>query len=74
MISFSLFFSHRAAVTIPAAILAPHRTRDMRLSGIRLNVFHNMKMDGKERAGGFKRYWKYTNFTEAQRCPVRNAE
>ena len=36
------------AVTVPAALLAPERSRDMRANGLRLDVYHNNRLDGKE--------------------------
>ncbi|CAJ1968706.1 unnamed protein product [Cylindrotheca closterium] len=66
------------AVTIPAAMLAPRRSRDMRRSGLNLKVFHNGVMDGQrdERVGGFIDYWKANkkNFPEAMgHCPIKNS-
>mmetsp|Transcript_33093 Transcript_33093/g.79958 ORF Transcript_33093/g.79958 Transcript_33093/m.79958 type:complete len:451 (+) Transcript_33093:125-1477(+) len=66
------------AVTIPAAILAPRRSRDMRRSGLNLKVYHNGVMDGQhhERVGGFIDYWKANKnkFPEAKgHCPIKNS-
>ena len=49
----------QGAVTIPAAILAPERSWDMRNNGLQLKVAHNSHFDGKEflKCGGFRRWW-----------------
>jgi len=65
------------AVTIPAAIYAPEKSWDMRLHGFDLKVYHNMKMDGKEKVKtptdnkqppttnrGFVTYWKLVGSKE----------
>lgn len=70
-------YDDQAAMTIPAAILAPNRSKDMRVSGLNMSVYHNYRMDGKEPAGGFIRYWKNhgkTDFPEAHGiCPIKAA-
>jgi len=64
-------------VTIPAAILAPARSWDMRRKGIKLDVFHNLRLDGKdsEKTMGFKQLWKLKRLRQAMKdargvCPV----
>jgi len=54
------FPDDQLAVTVPAAILAPERSWDMRSKGFHLEVYHNMKIDGSVQAkpAGFKPYWK----------------
>lgn len=54
------------AVTAPAAILAPERSFQMRGKGYRLDVFHNMHMDGfeKSKPSGFIKRWKQFGETE----------
>jgi len=48
------------SLTVPAAILAPNRSWEMRSKGFRLDVYHNSAIDGIDRAkpAGFKPYWK----------------
>lgn len=65
------------AVTIPAAVLAPERSWDMRKKGIQLDVFHNLHIDGKtsEKVKLFKEFWKTSTLWEQMRiaqevCPV----
>ena len=50
----------QGAVTIPAAVLEPKRTWDMRANGIALEVAHNSRVDGKYffKCGGFRKWWK----------------
>jgi len=68
------------AVTLPAAILAPHRSWDMRSRGFHFDIFHNQRLDGIERSpyGGFKTYWKNIgkeSFSSANGiCPVTEAQ
>jgi hypothetical protein len=69
------------AVTIPAAILAPERSWDMRKKGIQLDVFHNLHIDGKqsEKVKGFTQYWKTSKLREGMGnaqdvCPVTEAK
>lgn len=47
-------------MTVPAVIMAPNRSWDMRRNGIQLNVYHNFDLDGKkfDRVGGFLKYWR----------------
>jgi hypothetical protein len=71
-------FDDQFAVTVPAAILAPNRSKAMLQSGIELHLFHNAKIDGVKQAApaGFKRYFRtiQDNFTEATGfCPVTEA-
>ena len=67
-------FDDQIAVTAPAAVLAANRSWDMEYHGLKLNVFHNYKLDGRDYVGGFKTYWKkngQANFTAAWNvCPV----
>lgn len=46
---FSREWDDQLAVTIPAAMDAPHRSWDMRTHGLNLSVFHNGLMDGKDK-------------------------
>ncbi|KAL7574436.1 hypothetical protein ACA910_015809 [Epithemia clementina (nom. ined.)] len=70
-------YDDQAGVTIPAAMLAPHRAWDMRSHGFRVNVFHNLRMDGKERSrpAGFLKFWSERGnitFPEAYgKCPIK---
>eukprot|EP00980_Cylindrotheca_fusiformis_P003383 scaffold751_cov87-Cylindrotheca_fusiformis.AAC.8 len=69
-------FDDQFAVTIPAAILAPKRSKGMTESGIKLNLFHNGRIDGIKKAipAGFKKYFRVANFSEAVGiCPVTEA-
>lgn len=52
-------FDDQLAVTAPTVVLAPNRSWDMRQNGITLNVFHNGKYDGQEKAPAFNflSYW-----------------
>ena len=43
---FSRLFDDQIGLTIPAAVLAGHRSRDMRSIGIYTRVFHNYVLDG----------------------------
>ncbi|KAL3913577.1 MAG: hypothetical protein SGILL_006430 [Bacillariaceae sp.] len=66
------------AVTIPAAVLAPSKSWDMRRKGIQLDVFHNLHMDGKnaEKVKGFVQLWKTSALREQMgnaSCPVTEA-
>ena len=47
------------AVTLPAAIYAPEKSFDMRSNGFNLKVYHNFRLDGKNKAKppGFVKYW-----------------
>ena len=69
-------YDDQAAVTVPAAILAPERSWEMRSHGINLQVFHNNRMDGKERVGGFFRLWDTNvshNLPSANGvCPIKS--
>ncbi|KAL7570480.1 hypothetical protein ACA910_004262 [Epithemia clementina (nom. ined.)] len=70
-------YDDQGGVTIPAAMLAPHRAWDMRSHGFKLNVFHNHCLDGKERSqpSGFLKFWPQkgnTTFPQAYgKCPVK---
>eukprot|EP00980_Cylindrotheca_fusiformis_P027937 scaffold22569_cov116-Cylindrotheca_fusiformis.AAC.8 len=69
-------FDDQFAVTVPAAILAPNRSKGMTESGIRLDLFHNGRIDGTKKAipGGFRRYFRIANFSEAVGiCPITEA-
>lgn len=64
-------YDDQVAVTVPPAMLAPNRSKDMGTSGLILNNYHNGAMDGQRKAQpmGFKNYWRKHlahNFTEAQ--------
>jgi hypothetical protein len=67
-------YDDQVAVTVAPAMLAPHRAWDMRAHGLQLDVYHNFHMDGKEKAGGFLKWWKLfgQNFTQAHGiCPIK---
>lgn len=68
-------FDDQVQLTVSAGIMAPERTKDMRLSGLNLGVYHNLYIDGKgDRKIVFKRYWKLIQnyFTEAKGvCPIK---
>ena len=67
---FQRIYDDQIAVTVPAAIMAPERSWDMRSNGLNLQIYHNFDMDGKEKQiAGFKNYWAkqgYNKFVEAQ--------
>jgi hypothetical protein len=73
---FSRLFDDQIGITIPAALLAGNRSRDMRSLGLRLRVFHNYVIDGemKDWRGYFVPWWKRnanTSFPEASgKCLV----
>ncbi|KAG7373594.1 hypothetical protein IV203_034318 [Nitzschia inconspicua] len=69
------------AVTIPAVILAPKRSWDMRRKGIQLDVVHNLHIDGKisEKVGPFTQLWPTTKLREEMGplkdvCPITEAK
>ena len=70
------FPDDQLSVTAPAAILAPDRSWQMRDKGFNLEVFHNFKLDGKERANprSFLKFWpnraKYSLPTADGVCPI----
>jgi hypothetical protein len=67
-------YDDQVAVTVAPAMLAPHRAWDMRAHGLRLDVYHNKFMDGKEKAEGFMKWWELygQNFTQAHGiCPIK---
>jgi hypothetical protein len=67
-------YDDQVAVTVAPAMLAPHRAWDMRAHGLRLDVYHNNHMDGKEKVGGFLKWWEAygQNFTQAHGiCPIK---
>ena len=74
---FSRRFDDQIAVTAPAAILAPNKSREMESAGLKLDVFHNYKLDGKEQVGGFIKWWSVngkSNFPRAYgKCTVDHA-
>jgi hypothetical protein len=81
---FEGYFLHRfpddqLAVTAPAAILAPDRSWEMRSKGFRLDVFHNMKLDGIDQTApaGFLKYFpahvKEALPTADGVCPIKAA-
>ena len=49
------------AVTTAALLLAPGRTRDLHLSGIKLNMMHNGLIDGKRQVtpAQYIKWWQY---------------
>ena len=51
-------YDDQAAVSGASVALAANYSWDMRSNGINLQLFHNYAMDGKEKAGGFKGWWK----------------
>jgi hypothetical protein len=53
-------FDDQVALTVPPAILAPEQVWDMYKHEVKLNIFHNSKMDGKpkQNVGGFLKYWE----------------
>jgi len=64
-------FDDQVAVTVPAMMLAPERSFEMRSNGIYLDVYHNSQIDGKVRAGGFLQYPKERgNKTLYDICPI----
>jgi len=48
------------AITTAALLLAPGRTRDLNLSGFKLNMMHNGLIDGKRNVapGQYKKWWQ----------------
>ena len=54
----------QAAITTAALLLAPGRTRDLYLSGIKLNMMHNGMIDGKRKVtpGWYIKWWE--NFSK----------
>jgi hypothetical protein len=68
-------FDDQIAVTVLPAMLAPDKARDMRASGIQLDVYHNGYLDAKDRAGPFKKFWKRrgaAGFPEGNAsCPIK---
>jgi hypothetical protein len=71
------FPDDQMGVTIPAAILAPEKAWDMRRNGAKLDVFHNLRLDGRDREKtmGFKQLWKLKKTRQAMKdargvCPI----
>ncbi|KAG7359461.1 hypothetical protein IV203_034559 [Nitzschia inconspicua] len=71
------FPDDQLSVTIPAAILAPNRSWDMRRNEVRLEIYHNFRLDGRdeERTMGFKQLWKLKRLRQSMKeardvCPV----
>lgn len=62
---FSRLFDDQIGLTIPAAVLAGHRSRDMRSIGIYTRVFHNYVLDGimKNWRGYFVPWWNENSDT-----------
>jgi hypothetical protein len=65
------------SVTIPATILAPNRSWDMRRNGVKLDIYHNFRMDGRdeEKTFGFKQLWKRKRLRQDMKeargvCPI----
>jgi hypothetical protein len=58
---FSREWDDQLAVTVPAAMLAPRRVRDMQMHGYHLGLYHNGDWDGKTRhetyGFNFFEYW-----------------
>lgn len=73
---FSRQFDDQIGITIPAAVLAGNRSRDMKSLGIYPRVFHNYVLDGRppDWRGYFVKWWKRnanTTFPEASgQCVV----
>ncbi|OEU17767.1 hypothetical protein FRACYDRAFT_238192 [Fragilariopsis cylindrus CCMP1102] len=69
------------AVILPAIYYKPHKAFDMRSSGFNLKIFHNSRIDGKEKPKwpGFIKHWKeeggsQNNFPEEVKiCPIQFA-
>jgi hypothetical protein len=59
---FSREWDDQLAVTLPAAIEAPRRVRDLQRSGLNLSIYHNRQLDGKgdrlPGGRGFMKYWE----------------
>ena len=74
---FSRRFDDQIAVTAPAAILAPNKSRELEMAGLKLDVFHNYRLDGKYAVGGFVKWWGEngaSNFPQAYgKCVVNHA-
>mmetsp|Transcript_11460 Transcript_11460/g.26905 ORF Transcript_11460/g.26905 Transcript_11460/m.26905 type:complete len:531 (+) Transcript_11460:272-1864(+) len=76
---FSRLFDDQIGITMPAAVLAGNRSRDMRSLGVYTRVFHNFVIDGRmeEWRGNFKKWWAQnanTSFPEALQCPIDRSE
>ena len=72
---FSRVFDDQIGITIPAAVLAGERSRDMRSLGVYTRVFHNYVIDGlmQEWRGYFTNWWQKnadTIFPEAKQCVI----
>mmetsp|Transcript_9514 Transcript_9514/g.10245 ORF Transcript_9514/g.10245 Transcript_9514/m.10245 type:complete len:403 (+) Transcript_9514:72-1280(+) len=73
---FSRLFDDQIGITIPAAVLAGNRSRDMRSIGVYTRVFHNYVIDGemKDWRGYYVPWWEKnanTTFPEAsEQCFV----
>jgi hypothetical protein len=73
---FSRLFDDQIGITIPAAVLAPTSSRDMKSMGVHLRVMHNYVLDGfmADWRGYFVPWWKRnanTSFPEAtEHCIV----
>jgi hypothetical protein len=57
---FSRKWDDQLAVTVPAAMRAPHRSWEMGANGVKLDVWHNGELDGqrKWKGGGYLKWWK----------------
>jgi hypothetical protein len=71
------FPDDQMSVTIPATILAPNRSWDMRRNGVKLDIYHNFRMDGRdeEKTFGFKQLWKRKRLRQDMKeargvCPI----
>ncbi len=73
---FSRLFDDQIGITIPAAVLEPQRSRDMRGIGVYPRVFHNYMLDGRHEdwRGYFEKYFERnvdTMFPEASVCEIK---
>ena len=76
--TFSRKWDDQIAVTVPPAMLAPNRAWHMGKHGIRLNVYHNHKLNGREQAypAGFKSWFHQhgKNFSEGRaQCKIASS-
>ena len=68
---FGRVWDDQLAITVPPAMLAPHRAMDMEAAGINLDVMHNGLMMGKRNwpGGAYLKFWNtegVEKFPEAQ--------
>jgi hypothetical protein len=76
---YSRKYDDQIGVTVPAAVLAPHRAWEMGQHGITLDVYHNGYLDGQRPAGArsFKKWWSLNASSAFQtalaaQCPILN--